>query len=197
MTEVEIKLRLPSKAAHARVAELMGPSKAFYAQENYFFDGVRVELKKAQTLRIRFYNTDEKAVVTIKGRQALVGGVGRATEVEEDIDVVLAREALRDPSKLLTTGSDMINDLLKLHNITELKCLGGFKNDRTVFAWCGQTIELDETKYEWGTVYEIELETDEPEKIQQKLEDFLKEGGVSFTYSGRTKFGNFRHKTLL
>lgn len=37
--------------------------------------------------------------------------------------------------------------------------MGGFKNDRTVFAWCGQTIELDETKYEWGTVYEIELET--------------------------------------
>lgn len=38
---------------------------------------------------------------------------------------------------------------------------------------------------------------DEPEKIQQKLEDFLKENGVSFTYSGRTKFGNFRHRTLL
>ena len=38
---------------------------------------------------------------------------------------------------------------------------------------------------------------DEPEKIQQKLEDFLTENGVSFKYSGRTKFGNFRHKTLL
>lgn len=45
------------------------------------------------------------------------------------------------------------------HSITELKCLGGFKNDRTVFGWSGQTIELDETLYEWGTVYEIELET--------------------------------------
>ena len=43
--------------------------------------------------------------------------MGRATEVEEDIDVVLAREALRDPSKLLTTGSDMINDLLKWASI--------------------------------------------------------------------------------
>lgn len=47
-----------------------------------------------------------------------MGGVGRATEVEEDIDVVLAREALRDPSKLLTTGSDMINDLLKWASIS-------------------------------------------------------------------------------
>ena len=66
--QVEIKLRLPSKAAHARVADLMGPATAFYAQENYFFDGVNDELKKAQTLRIRFYNTDQKAVVTVKVR---------------------------------------------------------------------------------------------------------------------------------
>lgn len=36
------------------------------AQENYFFDGVNDELKKQQTLRVRFYNTDQKAVITIK-----------------------------------------------------------------------------------------------------------------------------------
>lgn len=197
MTEVEIKLRLPSHASHQRVAQLMGPPKAVYAQENYFFDGVNDELKKQQTLRVRFYNTDQKAVITVKGRQALVGGVGRATEEEEDIDPALAREALRDPSKLMGAGSALIDNLLKQHNITELKCLGGFKNNRTVMDWSDHVIELDETLYEWGTVYEIELETDEPEKIQQKLEDFLKEHNVPFTYSGRTKFGNFRHKTLL
>ena len=45
------------------------------------------------------------------------------------------------------------------HNITELKCLGGFKNNRTVLDWSDNVIELDETLYEWGTVYEIELET--------------------------------------
>ena len=49
----------------------------------------------------------------LQGRQALVGGVGRATEEEEDIDPALAREALRDPSKLMSTGSDLINNLLK------------------------------------------------------------------------------------
>ena len=49
----------------------------------------------------------------LQGRQALVNGVGRATEEEEDIDPALAREALRDPSKLFSTGSDLINNLLK------------------------------------------------------------------------------------
>lgn len=40
-----------------------------------------------------------------------------------------------------------------------LVCLGGFKNQREVFEWEGQTLELDETQYEWGTLYEIECET--------------------------------------
>jgi hypothetical protein len=38
---------------------------------------------------------------------------------------------------------------------------------------------------------------EEPEKIQQELEEFLKSHGVDFSYSGRTKFANFRHRTLL
>ena len=69
--QVEIKLRLPNSAAHACVAELMGPPTAFHAQENYFFDGVNGELKKKQTLRVRFYNTDQKAVITVKVRCAM------------------------------------------------------------------------------------------------------------------------------
>jgi type IV secretory pathway TrbF-like protein len=43
----------------------------------------------------------------------LVGGVGRATEVEEDIDPAVARAALEEPDKLLTAGSALIDDLLR------------------------------------------------------------------------------------
>ncbi len=39
-----------------------------YAQENVFFDGVNDELRKAENLRIRFYDNDQKAVITIKVR---------------------------------------------------------------------------------------------------------------------------------
>ena len=40
-----------------------------------------------------------------------------------------------------------------------LKCLGGFKNERMDFDWEGFKLELDETQFDWGTVYEIEVET--------------------------------------
>ena len=69
---MEIKLRLPSHASHQRVLALMGPPTAVYAQENYFFDGVNDELRKQQTLRVRFYNTDQKAVITVKVRRTAI-----------------------------------------------------------------------------------------------------------------------------
>ena len=38
-------------------------------------------------------------------------------------------------------------------------CLGGFRNLRRDYSWEGFKLELDETQFEWGTVYEIEVET--------------------------------------
>lgn len=43
--------------------------------------------------------------------------------------------------------------------IQHLACMGGFKNQRDVFSWEGETLELDQTLYDWGTLYEIEVET--------------------------------------
>lgn len=40
-----------------------------------------------------------------------------------------------------------------------LACLGGFENVRREYEWGGHLLELDETKYEWGTLYELECET--------------------------------------
>ena len=44
-------------------------------------------------------------------------------------------------------------------NVTELVSLGGFKNVRSDFDFEGVKLELDETQFDWGTVYEIEVET--------------------------------------
>ena len=43
--------------------------------------------------------------------------------------------------------------------MSELVSLGGFKNVRSDFDFEGFKLELDETKFDWGTVYEIEVET--------------------------------------
>ena len=48
------------------------------------------------------------------------------------------------------------------YGVTKLKCLGGFRNNRKVYEWRGHTLELDETLFEWGTCYELELETVSP-----------------------------------
>ena len=45
------------------------------------------------------------------------------------------------------------------YNVSHLKSLGGFKNVRSDFDFEGFKLELDETKFDWGTVYEIEVET--------------------------------------
>ena len=42
---------------------------ATHKQENYFFDGPAAELNsKCTVLRLRFYDVDKKAVITIKVR---------------------------------------------------------------------------------------------------------------------------------
>jgi hypothetical protein len=49
--------------------------------------------------------------------------------------------------------------LCSKYGLSELVCLGGFDNTRQEVSWEGFTLELDETKYPWGTLYELEAET--------------------------------------
>lgn len=43
--------------------------------------------------------------------------------------------------------------------VSSLVGLGGFRNIRQEYDWRGLVLELDETKFEWGTLYELECET--------------------------------------
>jgi len=196
-----VKLRLPGRQAYDQVAAMLAAGKqATYAQENFFFDGDKQELESQRAvLRLRFFNGDEKAVITVKGKQLLVGGIGRATEVEEDVPKggeAAARGWLSHPNELLT-ASPLLQDLNKNWGIQNLLCMGGFRNHRTVFAWEGETLELDETSYEHGTLYEIEVETTQPEVVRDRLEVLLKGAGVDYSYSATSKFANFINKSLL
>lgn len=77
--QVEIKLRLPSKEAHDRVAaELAGSFREEHAQENFFFDGGERELSSQRSvLRCRFYNHDKRAIVTLKVGHGVFFGTRR------------------------------------------------------------------------------------------------------------------------
>jgi len=195
--EVEVKIRLPDRAAYDKVAAALGSSlQAVHEQENHFFDGSNQELSAQRcVLRLRFYNVDKKAVITIKGKMVIENGIGRASEVEEDVDAVLARKYLTEPTALLQ-DSPLVRSLNEKTGMSALVCRGGFRNKRQVYSWQGETLELDETYFEHGTLYEIECETDQPEQLRDKLEAFLGQQGVQYRYSDTSKFANFVNKTL-
>ncbi|GJP54404.1 hypothetical protein CLOM_g13495 [Closterium sp. NIES-68] len=192
--EVEVKLRLPNKEAHARVAELLAAShRVTHQQENVFFDGANGELSRNRiVLRLRFYNNDAKCVVTVKGKTVMADGIGRSTEEEEDIDPTFGRACVKDPSLLQSASTPLLSSLPNRFSCPEYVCLGGFRNTRGVFEWRGNTIELDETQFAFGTQYEIECETSQPEKLKAELGVFLQEHSVPFSNSSSTKFGIFR-----
>lgn len=78
----------------------------------------------------------------------------------------------------------------------QLVALGGFKNVRKVVPWQGETLEIDETQYEWGSVFEVECETAEPEAVRDKLSAFLEANGIGFKLNTTTKFQNFLNRAL-
>ena len=144
---------------------LQNTHQATHHQENYFFDGASKELSKERAvLRVRFYNQDRKCTITLKGKSVIVDGIGRASELEDTADPITSRRYLQHPGELLALQHPVMQAVRDTyHPDSGLVCLGGFRNVRQVFTWEGFTLELDETGYEWGTVYEIEVETTEPE----------------------------------
>lgn len=196
--EVEVKLRLLSKEGHDKVVELLKEGQQnHFRQENYFFDGPSQELSSQRmVLRCRFYNDTEKACVTLKGKMKVEDGIGRATEDEDWVDPVKSREFLTNPSALLDADIAVIRKLRSNIDVQSLKCLGRFKNVRKEIKWEGNLLEVDETQYDWGTVYEIECETSEPEAVRNKLEEFLKANSIAYKFNTSTKFHNFINKTL-
>ncbi|KAL4366238.1 hypothetical protein GQ457_05G034910 [Hibiscus cannabinus] len=193
--EVEVKLRLPNPESHQRLSDLLSPFLAqTLLQENVFFDTPTAALAAAKSaLRLRFYNLDSHSVLSLKSKPKLSQGISRVEEQEEPIDPSLARSFLSDPNALLGLENDsrIVQRVRAEFGVSELICLGGFKNVRGVYVWKGLKLELDETIYDFGVSYEIECESKEPERDKKLIQDFLRENGIDFNYSDVNKFAVF------
>nr|XP_043628118.1 triphosphate tunnel metalloenzyme 3 isoform X1 [Erigeron canadensis]XP_043628119.1 triphosphate tunnel metalloenzyme 3 isoform X2 [Erigeron canadensis] len=204
--EIEVKIRIPNSKSCKTLISLLSPFHLrTHNQHNNFFDGAAGELSGSRAvLRIRFYNDPEnpKCVISLKAKAILENGVSRVEEDEEEIDPEIGRKCVSDPTRLKDlVGSSRIMTRVKdefFGNGDELGFvgLGGFKNLRNVYEWKGLMIELDETSFEFGTLYEIECESSEPEKAKGLIEEFLKENGVEYSYSVASKFAIFRSGKL-
>ncbi|PHT57243.1 Triphosphate tunel metalloenzyme 3 [Capsicum baccatum] len=135
-----------------------------------------------------------KCMVCLKGKAVIVNGVSRAEEDEEELDSKIGYECVDDPRKLTEVESSRVLKRAKEEfQVGEggFIGLGGFRNERNVFEWNGVVLEVDETKYDFGTSYEIECESSEPEKVKEMIETLLKENGIDYSYSKVSKFATF------
>ncbi|KAL8056260.1 hypothetical protein ABFX02_04G107800 [Erythranthe guttata] len=196
--EVEVKLRLPSSAAHERLSGFLSPyHRRTHFQENLFFDGPNAELASSlAALRLRFYDLESRCVLSLKSKPQIYDGISRIEEQEEPIDPAVARQCAADPWRLLllAESSGIIRRVKEEFNLGDkgLICLGGFRNVRGVYEWNGLKLELDETHYSFGTCYEIECENSEPEKAKILIEGLLQSSGIEYRYSEVSKFAIFR-----
>mmetsp|Transcript_6543 Transcript_6543/g.16897 ORF Transcript_6543/g.16897 Transcript_6543/m.16897 type:complete len:117 (+) Transcript_6543:297-647(+) len=115
--EVEVKLRLKSAEDHQRAASAVFggcPHLNKFFQENVFFDGANQELSSQRVvLRVRFYNVNEKCVVTVKGKAVLQNGIGKASEIEEEVDPILGRSFVDNPQLMLDSDIGVLRDTLR------------------------------------------------------------------------------------
>ncbi|KAF5789214.1 putative triphosphatase [Helianthus annuus] len=207
--EVEVKLRLPDSNTYKTLTSLLAPFHVrTHNQHNNFFDGAAGELSgRRAVLRIRFYNDQpaRKCIICLKAKAVLINGVSRVEEDEEEIDFLIGEECLANPNRL----GGLVESCRIMKRVKDeffggndnngelgLVCLGGFKNLRNVYEWKGLVIEVDETSFEFGSLYEIECESSEPEKAKELIEEFLKENGVGYSDSVASKFAIFRSGKL-
>ncbi|GKV25781.1 hypothetical protein SLEP1_g35175 [Rubroshorea leprosula] len=199
--EVEVKLRLADAAAHGQLTTILSPYlRKTLHQENIFFDTTKSDLSSQRAvLRLRFLDNDTRCIASLKARPTLVNGVSRVEEDEEELEPLTARACVEDPTRLREIQSRILKRVKEefgLGDEVSFVCLGGFQNVRMVYEWRQLKLEVDETRYAFGICYEIECESGDPEAVKRVLEEFLKENGISYSYSEMSKFAVFRSGKL-
>ncbi|KAH7564981.1 hypothetical protein ACOSQ2_021322 [Xanthoceras sorbifolium] len=199
--EVEVKLQLKDCNGHQKVSSLLSPfHKQTLFQENIFFDDKLSKLSSnSAVLRLRFYNLNSHSVLSLKAKPTISDGISRVQELEEPLSVSTATACVDQPSLLSTIDSKIIKIVKEQYGVaenSEFLCLGGFKNVRAIYEWRGLKLELDETIYGFGTSYEIECESLEPERDRKLIEGFFDQNGIQYNYSQLSKFDIFRSGKL-
>ncbi|XP_010533115.1 PREDICTED: triphosphate tunel metalloenzyme 3 [Tarenaya hassleriana] len=208
--DVEVKLRLLTAATYHRLTTVLAPFHLRTLRQHYlFFDTPRNDLSSRDlVLRLRFQSyvgsspASPRGVIDLKAKPTLVNGICRVEKDEEDIDHGFARECMVSPWKLCSLESRVLKRVRRELGFGDgsdnlgFVCLGGFENLKSEYEWGGERLEVDETMYGFGTCYEIECETGEPERVKTMIEGFLKEQGIEFSDSDSTKFVVFRSGKL-
>lgn len=139
----------------------------------------------------------------------MIDGISKSGETEDYISPDEGLAIVKNPCLISTSACPLLKQIVVKYSCTEFKCvavlvqflkiyrcLGEFNNTRDVFAFSEHKLELDETHFDFGLTWEIEVETATPEILRSKLEQALTNAGIKFSYSKKTKFANFITKTV-
>ncbi|KAE8705892.1 Triphosphate tunel metalloenzyme 3 [Hibiscus syriacus] len=199
--DVEVKFRLKDAAVHRRLTSILSPFRAgTLHQRNFFFDTPTNTLSsRLSLLRISFHEEEARCIISLKAKPTLVDGVCRVEKDKEEFDPCIGRACVEDPARLARIESRIMKRIRDEFGVGEgvgFVCLGGFENKKTDFHWKNLRVEVDETRYEFGTYYEIECESEDPDGVKKLLEDFLKKNGIPYSYSKMTKFDIYKSAEL-
>lgn len=214
--EKELKYTLSKKADYDSVKNFLGSCKKSASFTNYFFDTENYELNENKSaLRLRcddkdFFqltlkikkedaqNSHKKRAECANNRRKKIEGLFIHHEINVDIKKHLAELLLNNMGKI----SDLpgpISAILESPADNRLFLLGFFKCQRMTFALpenmshYGGNIELDWAVYQNGAeLFELEYEGENPEKMQNALENFLYGLKIEFKRSAITKYGILR-----
>ena len=188
--EIELKYRLEGRAEYEKLCWEMGDPVDAWEQINHYFRSADGKIPGEEgVIRIRLEKG--KAVFTVK-LGALENGLASAQEYEEP---------WQGPRQMPPSSN-----LLWKSGHSGLKALEQRFGQRFPLAWAGQMVnqrkvyrsveglcmEVDASRYPDGEEdYEVEVETESPERDRGLLEALLKNLGIRFVPQPATKYQRF------
>ena len=142
-------------------------------------------------------------MLALKRHPRVEANISRIEEVEEPVDPALALTCANNPARLGGVDSPILRLVAAEYGVgggaAPFVCLGGFRNTRAVYELedGSLVLEFDETRFDFGTSYELECETAEPDRAKEVLERLLTVAGVPYEYSRSNKFACFMAGKLL
>ncbi len=189
--EIELKLRLESREQYEELCRKLGTPDDAWEQINHYFrseDG-KIPGDKG-VIRIRLEK--DRAVFTVK-LGALRDGLATAMEYEEAWPGQV-EQMPPSSNEIWETGHSGLEALeQQFGGPFPLEWIGKMVNRRKLYRTVeGVCLEVDASRYPDGHEdYEVEVETDRPDRDRGMLEGLLSSLGIRFTPQPATKYQRF------
>jgi len=189
--EIELKLSLEGRVQYEELCRKMGDPVDAWEQVNHYFRSADGKIPGEEgVIRIRLERG--KAVLTVK-LGVLKNGLARAQEYEEPWSGP-GGEMPPPSDSLWGSGHGGLKALEQRYGKRfRLVWVGAMVNQRKIYRSVeGLCMEVDASRYPDGEEdYEVEVETESPERDREILETLLKNLGIPFVPQTATKYQRF------